>query len=442
MAWETEAAGAVNGTDELLTKLAEWLEDPLRSWSGSPGIITCDATVRGSAGVDNILICSETDAAAVNGSVNHPRWDITDAVISAARQKLWRFEKDDGVNAPVDFWFMVDIAETGSPVDFPNMGVFVLLTSDVGKTPAQFRDLYYDGHPNDTGVIADNPTAPRFSSVYPSYGADLYHFFSDGYTVHVAFRRTTIYGTSWQHFSFGSISKASAAWEGGEYFSGCCAGPSNIDCWDYSGDYGHAYGVRSGLLLSSTTRANRYEIGAYETDCCAKGVVRVVGVPDAFHPTTRTVNYCALGDPLLGMSGLVVTPNTVGTTEDAVGSAAILGGVGAYQQIKGSTSLVATAQTFPTLAAQDLCPNTWDNRAPGIGVDVLSFDYLLTSRWQLLGSVLGVRFVNMAYLNEEAVVNTDWKVFPLSTSNPANREPGGQGNTCSGTLGVAYRFQG
>lgn len=295
--------------------------------------------------------------------------------------------------------------------------------------------MYEAGHP--VTVVADNVTAPRFSSCYPAYGAAEYDFFSDGVTVHVSFKRVTPYGESRQHFSFGMIRKASNAWDGGEYFSGCCAASSSVDQWDYenvpkpTGQYGV-------ILLSSNASVNRFNANNTDSDPCGKGQIRVVGIPDAYTPLTRTVKYAVLGDLLGRLNTTTNLPGVAGTSDDAVGSVAVLGGHSTPHHIVGRGNAPSVR---PTLASQELCPNTWDNRAPGVGVDLLAFEPIDSSRWQLLGSVDGIRFLNNAYLDEGQVVNTDWKVFSLSTKLAANREVGEFGNTNSGNLGLAFKFQ-
>ena len=431
MAWE-HATGTVSGIENLLTTLAEWL-DSGRSWDAESDKVVCDATIRGSVGVDPIQLCHASTLTEVLGSISHPRWSSVSGVFPAARQRLWRFQKRAGGAGDVDFWLVADVEEIG------NLGVFCLLTSDVDNDVSQFEALFSSGHPNP--ITSNNPTAPRFASVYPTFGAETYHFFSDGFRVHVAFRRTTALGTSWQHFSFGTIRKASSAWDGGEYFSGCCAGPSTEAGWDYSQDPDET-ARQSTVVLSSPFRTPRFSGTALNVpDCHAKGLIRVVGIADA-DPTftaTRTVNYCALGDILtsLNNSSSPPQPTTTSHDRDAVGSVAVLGGLSAYQQIVGNTSGSAAASPLNLL---EIAPNTWDRRSPGIGVDLFAFDYGNSYRWQLLGSVDGIRFVNAEFIADEATVNTDWVVLPVSSNNAA--QVGALGHTNFGTFGIAYRKQG
>jgi len=423
MTWFTENAVCA-GTDDLISKLYAFLNTA--PWGAGPGVLV---------GELDAVSPPTGNPVTIAGSAYYPRWSDTLGVINGTRQKLWRF-----TNGLVDYWLMLDTAFLGAgtpELAHPNTGLFALLTSDLGKTAAQFKTLYDNGHP--VGVVANNVTAPRFASCYPAYGASEYHFFSDGYVVHVAFKRVTPYGESWQHFSMGTIRKASASWTGGEYFSGCCAASPSALRWDYennpkqTGQYGN-------IVLSSNGETDRYVDSSTSTsDPCGKGIIRVVGVPDAYTPLTRTVNYCALGDILGRVNSSTFLPNLLASDSDAVGSVSVLGGHSTPHHIIGRGA--TEPNTRPTLASQELTPNTWDNRAPGIGVDLMCFEPINSSRWQLLGSVDGIRMVNVKYLSDADVVNTDWKVFPLATKFPAHPEVGEFGNTNSGNLGIAYRFQ-
>jgi hypothetical protein len=421
MTWYTES-GACAGTDDLLNKLFAWMAtEPWGAFAGSwIGELDGVAPPTG-------------NSVTVSGNTSFPRWSESAGVINGTRQKLWRF-----TNGDVDLWLMLDTAYQGAGVaelDHPNCGIFALLTEDLGKTASQFKAMYEDGHP--AVVVADNVTAPRFSSCYPTYGAAEYDFFSNGQQVHVSFKRVTPYGESRQHFSFGTIRKASAAWDGGEYFSGCCAPSSSSDQWDYentpkpAGQYGN-------ILLSSNGDTVRFSTGTTTSDPCGKGQIRVAGIPDANAPLTRTVKYCAIGDIFSRLNTGTELPGITGSSSDAVGSVAVLGGHTTPHHIVGRGTAPSVR---PTLATQELCPNTWDNRSPGVGADLLAFEPINSNRWQLLGTVDGIRFLNVKYLSEGQVVNTDWKVYPVSTQAAANRGAGEFGNTNSGNLGIAYRFQ-
>lgn len=83
-------------------------------------------------------------------------------------------------------------------------------------------------------------------------------------------------------------------------------------------------------------------------------------------------------------------------------------------------------------------PNSWTPlRTPGLPIEYQLLRDADDGLFYDLLTIPGARFVNMQYLNPGDVINTDWKVFPLSIKG----DIGSAGNyACSGNYGIAYQM--
>ncbi len=422
MTW-FHTTGACNGTADMLDKLFDWVASP--PWTPATGGIVARAgkkAVTPASGGDIHLPSYGTYP-----FNQYPRWASSSANFGYQRQVMWGFSTGD-----VDLWLINDKAFNGSAsadCDHPNMGIFAFMTTSPDSEVDDVHTLHSTEKQTYANPAGNSP--PALSSCYPAYGAVIYHFFSNGMEMRVCFKRSTPLGDAWQHFSFGKISKASTAWDGGEYFSGNCAPHSGRSTlWSYSSN-ASGFSVSNHLVLSATG-LERVSDGFYNNgDPCGRGFIRVVGAQECFNTAPRPTNWCAIGEQLQ-------TPteeNGVDAGSPACGAVSILGGHSA------GFGITSYGSYLPSLVTQDLCPNTWDNRAPGVGVDLLVYEWDPAKRWHTLGVAEGIRFVNIAYLAEAEVVNTDWMVFPLSSIETPNIVAGEFARVNTGNLGIAYKFQ-
>lgn len=407
--------GACNGTSDMLDKLFDWIDTP--PWTPVAGGITAGLkAVTPSAAGDLIL----------TGNASWPRWVASAGVLGYQRQVMWRFSTGD-----IDIWLINDKAYNSSAsagCNYPNTGIFAFMTTTVGQGVDDVKTLYTTER--QTYANPEDNSPPILASCHPAYGAVTYYFFSDGMEMRVCFKRSTPAGDSWQHFSFGKIRKASEEWEGGEYFSGNCAPHAGrAALWDYNANAG-SFCAGNHLVLSGSAD-DRFTDGFYgNSDPSGRGFIRVVGAQECFNTAPRVTNWCSLGEQLH-----LPAENGVDPANAACGAVSVLGGHSAGWHITSYGSYV------PSIVTQDISPNTWDGRAPGVGVDLLIYEWDPAKRWHLLGSADGIRFVNISLLSEAEVVNTDWMVFPLSTTAASHPVVGEFGIVGTGNLGIAYKFQ-
>ena len=108
---------------------------------------------------------------------------------------------------------------------------------------------------------------------------------------------------------------------------------------------------------------------------------------------------------------------------------------GASVQLLGS-NISAT----PNRSALGAGANTWNQRSAGMGVELFYYDGATTQTCQYLGNIPGIRFLRIDNIDEEAVTNQDWKVFPVSNRDTYNAVIGENGHMKTGFLGVAYKL--
>ncbi len=330
------------------------------------------------------------------------------------RNRTYRFTRGG-----VDYWFLLDTASQGGSPALPNLGLYCWVTTDTGKTSAQFQALVNAAYV----ATPSSPTFPYASACYPTHGATKYRFFTDGQVVHVAFKRSHPSASSWQHFTFGKIEKpAGATWAGGEYFFGCDASHNVATGWDLTAPAALA----PSILLSNTDVSDETAFNSLATQSpFRKGQIRVAGAYDN-SATPKAVNYCSIGWPLPN----VVTP----ITSTLVGKVWVLGG-GGYYENGAAGGVSAKSSTLLSCG-----PNSWNGRSPGVGVDFFYHDTQVTRQLQYLGSIPGVRFVMMDNITEDVPLNQDWVVYPISNVTTLNATYSDYGHTRSGRLGIAYKL--
>lgn len=343
--------------------------------------------------------------------------------VSRERMTLYRLGRDGG-----DYWVFADNAFIGGSNNFRNIGFFGWFTKDTGTAADDFTALWESSFSyNHSGN-----SVQRASAVYPSYGADTFHFFTDGDCIHVAFRRVAGGSSSWQHFSFGLAEKpAGSNWEGGEYFSGSAAADSILQ-WNKISNYAFTQGCTH-LLNSHGNLDALFNGGIGGMDPHPHGFIRAEGAT-ACNQQNYAVpcNYAAIGAPMFSGGGDITHSAQY---YDAFALAGVVGAASNGTQVAYADIGVEGGSL---LGALELTPNSWNGRSPGYGVELYIADPD-SNRWRYLAKIPGVRFLNVENLEAEQIVNSDWIVFPLSNKVTANAEHSDSGHTCSANYGVAYR---
>lgn len=209
-----------------------------------------------------------------------------------------------------------------------------------------------------------------------------YHLFSDGTVVHAAIEMS---GGWWQHLSFGDVTKV-GSWTGGHYVclqnaefgSGAFNTPTSVD---------HEWLFRS-LASSFSTSFSSGEASFMYVPYNGKNYAAMFG------STTNHASY-----------------NNVSTT--------------------------GFASELVTSGPVDQTPNAFNNRSPGFPVQVFLRDNQSggSNLSRMLGSIPGVRIINIKNLNAKDLINTDWMVFPMQSKNLGSS--GVFAN--SGNYGVAFK---
>lgn len=410
MVWVYKENNSCSDTKTMIDELYDWITRTDSSPTFPVGSVF-------TPGVKADTIASLTVSSETTSRFSAPN----SSTLGSSRVRAYRF-----LRGGVDYWFVLDVASQGGTPNFPNLGLYCWITTDTGKTSAQLQALITAAN----AATPSSPTTPIAMACYPTHGATKYRFFSDGEVIHVAFKRTHPSTSSWQHFSFGKIQKPpGATWVGGEYFSGGDAGTVGSG-WDL-------YEIFNGNFRVMTVFGAVYDEHGTEVitsggnNCF--GQVRVVGAYDNRQTVgPQPVNYCKMGfEPFL------TTP--VVNTTDYTGRVGILGGSGfrmAGLGVSGS-GVGYSGKQASILAAG---PNSWNGRSPGVGVDLFYRDMVVTSRYQYLGCVPGIRFVIMENITEDVPLNQDWVVFPLGNPDVANETYSDYGHIKSGKLGVAYKL--
>jgi hypothetical protein len=79
-------------------------------------------------------------------------------------------------------------------------------------------------------------------------------------------------------------------------------------------------------------------------------------------------------------------------------------------------------------------PNKNNGRSMGIPFDIFGYD-TNTATWRYMGQITGMRHVNVEWIGDEEIINSDWIVFPVN-----NRTTRVDYYTCNtGNAGIAYK---
>jgi hypothetical protein len=255
----------------------------------------------------------------------------------------------------------------------------------------------------DSMTVVSGGDHSRASRCYPVSGANKYWFFKsdDDMTVHVRFRRAN---GSWQAFSFGKMEKTDDAdWTGGEYFDPQCAS-DELAQWTLSASSAIHY-INRPLFGSSTTYL---PTAGNPVDVYGFGVYRV--------------DYAGLTYALASIApGTDLDPATYGHAK-----VCLYGGAQHYD--------FGFVDTNTSLATS---PASFNARSAGQPPLLFLYDRAGTGLMLYMGTVPGVRHLNIGTMVAEQTVNDDWVVFPETSTGPGDATHG-TGYVSSGILGVAY----
>jgi len=282
------------------------------------------------------------------------------------------------------YWGLRSMATTGSI--YSNSGVSARMMI-VLPTAANWTTVA-DGqrYPTRMGVFN---IAPTFTG---------YSFFTDGVSVFAVLEVTS---GVFAHFAFGDLTKV-GVWDGGAYLMG-----NNFQVvsgnWRYLLDSGHnsaplIFGGRTNLGNSITNGCNyvRYNTGAGDNKDFTK-----LGGRDH-----------ASDGALVGISGSI-SPNYDST------------------RYAGNTS-VALTDIWKRI--QENSPSEATFRAPLLPIILTRQTTGNLANFNILGHVPNITTINVSQLSAKALVNTDWRVFPLASKTLDDTVA-----TPSDMWGVAYK---
>lgn len=415
---------ACAGTDGMMDELYDWLTGhPVHP--GFPVDKRFTGGVKAGSSSSFTLKCGPTGTTnVVNDAGRFPT--LTSGTFSSTAQKLYRLGRGG-----VDHWFLLDTAYVGNATDnMINRGLFCWITETTGVSAAGFSSFVEAAQVEAAG----SPSTVAPAGCWPTFGATSYHFFSNGNSVHVAFKRSGVSSSSWQHFSFGVIDKpVGATWVGGEYFTGGVAPVTSVsypNSWDLNHIDGWNPGIGAPLPFCSAGYGNDNSISIYPyQNLFNLGFIRVIGA-NVIKPPYPSTKYCHLGGGL--------DQGLTGAHAHRLGSVQILGAA--------STETLAFPPTTTGHLGTPYCSpigagaNTWNGRSIGVPPDFYYLDYPATSRLQYLGTVPGVRFLDVSNIAEAQTINNDWMCFPLANKTTVRREISDQAHIKSGRLGIAYKL--
>jgi hypothetical protein len=264
---------------------------------------------------------------------------------------------------------------------YTNNNVFCLLSTGTGAT----WNTIANRSPNDTEVNVLT-------------GSYAYRFFEVDDSVHVALTRTNSGIVTYRHLSFGKMQKH-GTWTGGEYFAGSYDFLLNASTWNNKDEFLHTriFGYKNAAVTSG--------------DGSSGGTVASYGV---MRCTYNGKNYANIDRSAAGIETGMNEAVTIGAFRDRAAS----GTTGIIHELSDSYS-----------------PNLWSDTAVASPPSFLLFDNAGASRFFDLGYLTGMRFLNIKNLTPGQLVNTDWRVYPLSFPS----ETGAATHAASGNYGVAFR---
>ena len=423
MAWvhvyESSVNGVSDGTSGLMDKLYDWVTG---ATPGFPGTLFTGVVKNGrlpdinggAAGLGNVTL----GAGFLRNPVSIPRDDL-------AFYGLRR--------GGVTTWFICDIgksAAVGGSRTPANLGIFTVMTENaLIDTPDEVMNSFSSYA---SGINITGGTDSFVHRIWPTYGVVESDFFTDGDRIHVVSRRSVNTYNSYQHFSFGQIDKASSSWVGGEYVDGCClldALAAGVSINEWNSAHGAYWSATNKRFLSGfeSSQWNQFSGGA---SVASLGIIRVKNCYDG---SNNTQNYCTMGmKPYL-------TPSK-GNFNGFAGFCGVLGGISQGYTINTGSGVNPDYSTAKRMALVE-SPNSWNGRTGGFGADLFFIDsYNSPKNSQFLGSVPGVRFINIAGLSDRQVINNEWMVFPLWNRSGFHTSFDETGYADSGDFGVAYKL--
>lgn len=424
MAWvhkyESSVNGVSDGTSGVMDKLYDWLTG---ATPGFPGTLFTGVVKNGRL----------TYSGGGGSPANITLTNMTRAGATFSQADLAFYALGRG---GITYWFMCDLGRTsvvGGSRGFLNTGIFAAIVDDstgVGTsgTSSQRCDSFKTALSQSTfGESVTGSLNSCLHQIWPTYGAVEADFFSDGDRVHVCIRRSVNSYNSYVHFSLGKIDKASSSWVGGEYISGNSMTDLSSDPIATTSQY---WASTARPLLSSIGWPQEYNSsGNAPSPRYGGSILRVVGVKDL---SNVTQNYCNISLNLLEQN-----TKTSSTTPTA------FGGVAGGASPKWTTSKSDVNSPPSTSKRNPLkeSPNSWNGRAPGFGVDIFYQDLFNTPKTiQLLGSVPGIRFINLTGLSDRQAINNEWMIFPIWSREAARTSWDETIHPDSAHLGIAYKL--
>lgn len=240
--------------------------------------------------------------------------------------------------------------------------------------------------------------SPNDSEVNCLSGTYVYRFFEVDDSLHVALIRTYSGVVSYRHFSFGKIQKY-GSWTGGEYFTGSYDEVSGSSYYNTKLSQYHCrlFGNKVGYVVSGNGSA----VGSR----ASYGVIRC---------TYNSKNYANID-------------RAYNDIETGMNEAVTMGGLRRHAHV-GQTGMSPSIDP-------DKSPNLWSDTAAATPIHFMLYDNAGASRFLDMGYLTGIRFLNVQNLTPDQLVNTDWRVYPLSYQS----ETGSANYAASGNMGIAFR---
>jgi len=421
MAWahqyEASLNGVSDGTNGLMDKLYDWLTGVTPGFPGSlfTGVVK-NGRISNPGGAGNVTLSNLNRI----GTTYH----YNDLAFYAVQR------------SGVTYWFMCDVGRSpvaGGTRGFMNTGIFAAIIDDAssvgtsGSSTARCDSFKAFYNQSTFGDVANGSLNTCLHQIFPTYGSVEADFFSDGTRIHVVMRRSVNSHASYNHFSFGVIDKASTTWSGGEYISGGCVTDLSSDVSRIG--FSDPYCLNTNRLCLSGGPTQVYNSGTTGGARFANSVIRVAGVKDSANVTQ---NHCQMSHKLGAVAKI--------SSSNAAALAAITsGGSVGWGMTLGSSS--TSPYSSNRRGAIKESPNSWNGRAAGLGVDIFYLDlYNTPNNAQLLGSVPGLRYLNITGLTDRQVINNEWMVFPVWNRVAPTASWDENIHADSGYLGIAYKL--
>jgi hypothetical protein len=262
---------------------------------------------------------------------------------------------------------------------YTNDNMFCLLSTGTGATWSTIANRA--GNDSEVNLLTGS---------YP-----LYRFFEVDDSVHVALQRNNGGVISYNHFSFGKIQKV-GSWTGGEYFANSYQEVSNSTHQNNESStyHGRLFNNKDGAVTSGT--------GTQPTTRASYGVIRC---------TYNSKDYANIG-------------RDYNSTE-----------TGMNETIVNDCFTRGRSDDINFSIHDDYAPSIWSSTALGTAPIISLWDSVTTNKYQELGYVTGLRFLNIESIDADDLVHTDWRAYPLSYKGST----GAPGLAASGNYGIAFQ---